>query len=128
VPVQYIPHPIRAVRTEYPPGRALDPTLGAFVNVYQNLTLRPISVQVSVECTQAVVANNARFVAYTGPTVLLCTEVGGYGGFRGLAGAGTGYGHFYTEFMVPPGQYYRVAADQGAGNVVALNIWVEINL
>jgi len=126
VPVQYIPHPIRAVRTT--PVRALDPTLGARVNVYQNNRLRPISVQVSVECTQNIVGNNARFVAYTGPTILLCADVSGYGGHRGLAGAGTGFAHFYLEFMVEPGQYYRVAADQGAGNVVALNIWVEIEL
>jgi len=125
VPVRYIPHPIQAIRTV--PVRALDPTLGAFVNVYQNNRLRPISVQVSVEVTQNIVGNQARFVAYTGagPNP---ADVAGYGGFRALAGAGTGFAHFYLEFMVEPGQYYRVAADQGAGNVVALNVWVEIEL
>ena len=125
MPVQYIPHPIQALRTI--PVRALDPTLGAFVNVYQNLRLRPISIQVSVECTKNIVGNNARFVAYTGagPNP---ADVAGYGGFRGLAGSGTDFAHFYIEFMVEPGQYYRVAANQGAGNVVALNIWVEIEL
>ena len=125
MPVEYIPHPIRATRTT--PVRALDPNLGAFINVYQNLTLRPILCQVSVECTQNVVANNARFVAYTGATALPA-DVAGYGGFRALAGAGTGFEHYYTAFLVAPSQYYRVAADQGAGNVVALNIWVEIQL
>ena len=105
----------------------MDPTLGAFVNVYQNNRLRPILVQVSVECTQNIVGNMARFVAYTGagPNP---ANVAGYGGLRGLAGAGTGFEHFYLAFMVEPGQYYRVAADQGAGNVVALNIWIEIEL
>ncbi len=127
MPVRYIPHPIRAVRTQYPPGRALDPTLAAFANVYQNLTLRPISVQVSCECTRAVGVNNARYVAYTGvgPNPI---DVAGYGGFRGAAGIPPCFAHFYCEFLVPPGQYYRVAMDQGAGNTVALNIWVEMEL
>lgn len=127
MPVEYIPHPIRAVRNQYPPGRALDPNLGAFVNVYQNITLRPISVQVSCECTRNNVLQNARFVAYTGagPNPI---DVAAYGGFRGGAGMTPCFAHFYTEFMVGPGLYYRVAADVGAANVVALNIWVEIEL
>lgn len=125
MPVEYIPHPIQAIRNQYPPGRALDPTLGAYVNVYQNLRLRPISVQVSVECLRAVGVNNARYVAYTGagPNP---ADVAGYGGFRGAAGIPPCFAHFYTEFMVAPGQYYRVAMDQGAGNMVALNIWIEV--
>ena len=125
MPVRYIPHPIQAVRTV--PVRALDPFPGAFVNVYQNLRLRPISVQVTCECTQNVVANMARFIATTGagPNP---GDVAGYGGYQGLVGAGTSFAHFYVEFMVAPGQYYAVAADQGVGNVVALNIWVEIEL
>lgn len=125
MPVEYIPHPIQAVRTV--PVRALDPTLGAFVNVYQNLRLRPVSVQVSVECTKAVIGNDARFVAYTGVGANP-TDVSGYGGFRGLAGTAQQFAHFYLEFLVEPGLYYRVAADQGVGNTVALNIWVEIEL
>ncbi len=128
MPVSYIPHPIRAVRTQYPPGRALDPTLGSFINVYQNTTLRPISVQVSIECTRAQILNNARFVAYTGATALTTGDVAGYGGFRGAVAMTRCYAHFYAEFMVSPGQFYRVAADVGIGNTVALNIWVEINL
>ena len=126
MPVRYIPHPIQAIRNV--PVRALDPNLGAFVNVYQNLRLRPISVQVSVECTRAVGINDARFVAYTGLTALTTINVAGYGGFRGAAGIPPCFAHFYTEFMVAPGQYYRVAMDQGVGNTVALNIWVEIEL
>lgn len=125
MPVEYIPHPIQAIRTT--PARALDPNLGAFVNVYQNLRLRPILCQVSVECTKAIVGNDARFVAYTGPGANPA-GVSGYGGYRGLAGSGVQFGHFYTAFLVAPGLYYRVAADQGAGNTVALNIWVEIEL
>lgn len=125
MPVDYIPHPITAIRFQYPPGRALDPGLGAFVNVYQNLRLRPISVQVSVECTKNVVANMARAVAYTGAGPLPA-DVSGYGGFFGMAGSSVQMAHFYLEFMVGPGQYYRVAADPGVGNVVNLNIWVEI--
>ena len=83
--------------------------------------------QVSVECTKAVVANMARFVAYTGPGGGPNPgDVAGYGGYRGLVGSGVQFGHFYTAFLVPPGIYYRVAMDQGAGNTVALNIWVEI--
>jgi len=101
--------------------------LGAFVNVYQNLLLRPISVQVSVECTKNVVANDARFVAYTGVGANPA-DLAAYGGFRGLAGSAVQFAHFFAEFMVDPGLYYRVAADQGVGNVVALNIWVEIEL
>ena len=125
MPVNYIPHPITAIRTT--PARALDPAIGAFINVYQNTRLRPISVQVSVSCTQAVVANDARAIGYTGigPNPV---NVEGYSGFRGLAGAGTGFCHFYLEVMVQPGLYYRVAADIGAGNAVALNTWVEIQL
>ena len=125
MPVEYIPHPIQALRTV--PVRALDPTLGAMVNVYQNLRLRPISVQVSVQCNKLIPANWARFVAYTGagPNP---ADVAGYGGFWAQAGTAIQHAHFYLEFMVEPGQYYRVAANQGAGNVVALNIWVEIEL
>lgn len=127
MPVRYIPHPIRAVRNQYPPGRALDPGLGAFVNVYQNNLLRPISVQVSCECTRNIIVNEARFVAYTGagPNPI---DVAAYGGFRGGPGMTPCFAHFFTEFMVSPGIFYRVAADQGVGNVVALNIWVEIEL
>ena len=127
MPVQYIPHPIRAIRTQFPPGRALDPTLGAFVNVYQNLTLRPLSVQVSCECTRNNVLQEARYVAYTGAGGNPI-DVAGYGGFRGAPGMTPCFAHFYTEFMVAPGQFYRVGVDVGAANVVALNIWVEINL
>jgi len=74
-----------------------------------------------------VVANDARFVAFTGlgPNP---ANVSGYGGFIGLVGSAVQYAHFYLEFMVEPGQYFRVAADQGVGNVVALNIWVELEL
>ena len=69
----------------------------------------------------------ARFVAYTGagPNP---GDVAGYGGYQGLAGAGTKFAHFYIEFLVAPGMYYRVAADQGVGNIVALNSWIEIEL
>jgi hypothetical protein len=127
MPVRYIPHPIQAIRIQFPPGRALDPGLGAFVNVYQNLTLRPISLQVSVECTKNVVANFARIVGYTGAGANP-VDVAGYAGFFGMAGSAVQMAHFYLEFMVAPGLYYRVAADQGVGNLVQLNIWVEINL
>ncbi len=127
MPVRYIPHPITALRTT--PVRALDPGLFAFVNVYQNLRLRPISVQVSCECTRVNVLQNARFVAYTGPGGGPNPgDVAGYGGFRGGPGMTPCFAHFFTEFMVPPGIYYRVAADVGAANIVALNIWVEIEL
>ena len=125
MPVSYIPHPIRAVRTV--PVRALDPTLGAYVNVYQNLTLRPLSVQVSCQCQRNNVFQNARFVAYTGAGANPA-DVAGYGGFLGGAGTTPCFAHFYTEFMVAPGQYYRVAIDAGPASVVALNIWVEIEL
>lgn len=69
----------------------------------------------------------ARFLAYTGagPNP---ADIAGYGGYQGLVGAGTKFAHFYCSFMVAPGMYYRIAADQGAGNIVALNIWVEIHL
>ena len=125
MPVNYIPHPIQAVRTT--PARALDPGIGAFINVYQNLRLRPISVQVSISCTKNVVANDARAIGYTGAGANPAnTEA--YAGYRGVAGSSVQYAHFYLEFMVQPGLFYRVAADQGVGNVVALNEWVEIEL
>lgn len=126
MPVTYTPHPIRAVRTT--PVRLLDPNLAAFVNVYQNLRLRPISVQVTCECTRALILNNARYIAYTGPTALTTTDVAGYGGFQGAVAMTRCFAHFYTEFMVAPGLFYRVAMDQGVGNTVGLNIWVEIEL
>lgn len=125
MPVRYIPHPITAIRFQYPPGRALDPGIGAFVNVYQNLRLRPISVQVSAQCQKNVVANMSRIIAYTGAGPLPA-DVAGYGGYFGMPGSSVQYAHFFLEFMVAPGQYYRVVADQGVGNFIGLNIWVEI--
>ena len=117
MPVEYIPHPIKADAYDLIATRALN------VN-YQNTTLRPISVQVTVQFN-IVAAAQARAILYIDPT----TPPANASAYCGYLTAPIGVVfHGYMEILVPPGWYYRVQPFVGGGNVAALNEWWEIHL
>lgn len=118
MPVNYIPHPIRALAADVLGARALG------VN-YQNATLRPLLVFITCWHVVGNAANACRSVVYlenaTPPWLPAA-----YGGYLNPPGIGTL--HSFQAIMVPPGWYYRIQDLSGVGNVSQLNEWWEINL
>ena len=118
MPVDYIPHPIRAIPNDMIAARALN------VN-YQNATLRPLLVDVTTQHT-VVAAAICRAIAYL-QNVTPPGAARSYVGWLIAPAAGQTY-HGYMAFIVPAGWYYRVQAFNAGGNAIALNEWWETNL
>jgi len=118
VPVQYIPHPIRAIARDEIGARA-------YGVIYQNLNLRPFLVLNTNQHTIGNAANRCRCYARVDPT----TPPGGAIAYSGyLNPPGLGVLHGFMAFIVPAGNYYDIVSDAGAGNGNALNEWWEIDL
>ena len=122
MPIQYIPHSIRAIIT-YPvrlPG-----------TIYQNLRLRPIEVIIRVNNFTVVVAPNnsyasvvANVAAVTPPLVNV-----GEAGLPGLIRANPERAYDTFSFLVPPGWFYRAStATIGAGSGSFILEWTEVEL
>lgn len=119
MPVEYIPHPIRATVTF--PVRALN-------TVYQNNRLRPILVIITTNHAWINV-NHCRADAYIGPTnppLLYIADVG----FFATPGGAVPQNVYHTwNFMVPAGYYYRAGTFVGPPpNAVTLINWTEVEL
>lgn len=115
MPVQYIPHPIRA--------EAYDLILArAYGVVYQNLRLRPIVVVVTSQHTMVGAGALCRTIGYLA-NVTPPGNVVGFSGF--LTAPGASVYHGVLVFHVPPGWYYQVLQQAAGGNANALNEWWE---
>ena len=120
MPVQYIPHPIRATITY--PVRALDTT-------YQNLGLRPILVMVTVSarCNAAVLAQ-AFVMVLVDPAWPPAINVAATG-LPALTRAHDERDYSVISFLVPPGQYYRLMSNVlGVGTTLTAPWWQEVQL
>jgi len=120
VPVNYIPHPIRAIINDVlvVPGRA-------YATIYQNTTLRPLFVLITNQHSAIAGGDQARAVAYIDPTSPPATPCA-YSGWLASPAGGTLHGYFY--FVVPPGWYYQVLSGVAGGGANALNEWFEVNV
>ena len=120
MPVEYIPHPIKA--------NAFDRiAVRAYAGVYQNLTLRPIMVLVTSQHTSGGVGGAARAIAYIDPPPGPGGNAVGYSGWLNTPGAGRVL-HGQITFLVPPGWFYRVLSLVAGGGANALNEWWEYEL
>ena len=121
MPVQYIPHPIRAI-VSYP-VRVTD------VN-YQNTTLRPMLVICSVAChTLAVVGNSEAWaIGRTDPFSPPTSNVSGTG-LHLIARTVIEYDFGTIVLLVPPGYFWRIhAVLTGVGSGVGITYCQEVNL
>lgn len=118
MPVNYIPHPIRAIANDLLGARA-------YAVTYQNLTLRPLLVFITSWHIVGNAANACRVVGYMENVTPPWNPIG-YGGYLNPPALATT--HSFLGFIVPPGWYYRILDLSGVGNVSQINEWWEINL
>lgn len=120
MPVNYIPHPIRAT-----PVNVLG--LRAYAVNYQNATLRAMQVIVGSQHTSGGVGSRARTVAYIDPAAPAAqlVSISGWISAPGIAGTIL---HGTNIFLVPAGWWYQIVSEQVGGGINVIQSWYEVGL